>query len=78
MRDQALKIALAVLKQPGIPTTLREAAVRLSDFARNRGEVLVEQQLVEVRELLDEFVSSRQAEIDAEASERAGQYGRGA
>lgn len=78
MREQALKIATAVLQQPGIPTNLREAAVRLSDFARNRGEVLVEQQLNEVRKLLDEFVAAREAEIDTEAVERAGEYGRGA
>lgn len=76
MRDKALKIATAVLKQPGIPLNLREAAVRLSDFARNRGEVLVEQQLNEVRKLLNEFQKALEAEIDAEASERAGQYGR--
>jgi len=62
------------LKQPGISQTLREAAVRLSDFARNRGEVLIEQQLVEVRKRLDEFTQVREAEIDA--SEQAGEYGR--
>ena len=76
MRDQALKIALAVLKQPGIPPTLREAAVRLSDAARNRGVIIVGERLREVRELLQEFEAARQAEIDDNASERAEQYGR--
>lgn len=76
MRDEALRIALTVLKQPGIPPTLREAAVSLSDAARNRGNVIVKQRLDEVRKLLDEFQQAREAEISENATERASVYGR--
>jgi hypothetical protein len=76
MRNDALHVALAVLKQPGITPTLREAAVRLSDAARNRGVVIIEQRLREMRERLGEFKEAREVEIDSNAAETASMYGR--